>query len=103
MHNHLFWKLVINIARNSNPVEVKSKLKSIIKQKTTNSQNEFNDQTSKIMLSGAILFEESQLIEYFLGLNKQHTILSLEAFISYCLPLLIDRHSKHKSKHSPKQ
>ena len=104
MPNYLFWYLLIEITCNTYPAEVKSKLKSIMKQKTTDSRIEFNDQASNTMLSDTVLFKESSwLMEFFLALNKEYTILSLKAFMLCYLLLLIDEYLKRKSKCSPKQ
>lgn len=104
MPDHLFWNLLIEIARDTPPAEVESKLKNAMEQKTTDSRNEFNDQASDTMLSGTALFKESsRLMEFFSALNREHTILGLETFMSRCLPLLIDGHLKRKSKRGPKQ
>jgi hypothetical protein len=102
MPDHLFWNLLVEIA--SDTPEVEPKLKSVMEQKTTDSRNEFNDQASDTMLSGTALFKDSsRLMEFFSALNQEHTILGLEAFMSRCLPLLIDGHLKRKSKRGPKQ
>jgi hypothetical protein len=56
------------------------------------------------MLSSTALFKDSsRLMEFFSALNREHTILGLETFMSRCLPLLIDQHLKYKSKRGPKQ
>jgi hypothetical protein len=105
IYNDRFLKLLTKIAYNINPVtvEFESKLKSVIKQKSTDSWNEFNNQACSIMLSGAALFKDSQKLEFLLILKKEHTVYGLQAFVARCLPSLIYKHLKHKPKHNFKQ
>jgi hypothetical protein len=76
IRDNLFSKLLTDIACDTYPttVEFKSKLKSVIEQKSTDSRNEFNDQVCTIMLDGAAIFKESQRLEFLLVLDNKHAV-----------------------------
>jgi hypothetical protein len=84
-------------------VEFKSKLKSVIKQKSTDFWNKFNNQAYSIILSNAALFKKSQKLEFLSILKNKHTVYSLWAFVARCLLSLIYKHLKHKPKCDFKQ
>jgi hypothetical protein len=56
MHEDLFWKLLKEIACDTNLADVKSKLKSRLEQKSACSRADFDKVRYKIMLSDAELF-----------------------------------------------
>jgi hypothetical protein len=56
MHKDLFWKLLKEIACDTNLANVESKLKSRLRQKSACFRADFNKVRYEIMLSGAELF-----------------------------------------------
>jgi hypothetical protein len=98
MHEDLFWKLLKEIAHDTNPADVEPELKSRIKQKSARSHADFDKVSYEIMLSGAGLFQnESQKLAFTSALNAQHTVCNFEDFIAHCVPQLVDGYQKRKS------
>jgi hypothetical protein len=74
MHEDLFWKLLKEIAHDTNPADVEPELKSRIEQKSARSRADF-DKVSYEIMSGAELFQnESQKLAFTSALNAQHTV-----------------------------
>ncbi|KAH8797830.1 hypothetical protein F5884DRAFT_758928 [Xylogone sp. PMI_703] len=99
MHEDLFWKLLKEIARNTDPADVESKLKSCMEQNSVHSRREFDKARYEIMLSGPELFQdESQKLDFTLALNAQHTVRGFEDFIAHCVPQLVKGCQQRKLK-----
>ena len=105
LRDDLFLELLYDIACKTDPAtaEFESKLRSVMEQKSTDSQNEFHDQACKIMLPGAALFEKAQKLKFLSILDNEHTVYGIQAFVAHCLPSLIYEHTKHKPKCTPRK
>ena len=99
MRDEDFWKLVAEIAKDSNPADVLSKLKSSIDQKSTRFRHDFEDATYGILWSGDELFPtDDQKFAFIRSLSRYITIHSTHAFMAYCLPYLIELGQKSKAE-----
>jgi hypothetical protein len=99
MHDDLFWKLLKEIARDTDPADVESKLKSRMEQNSVRSRADFDRARYEIMLSGPELFQdESQKLAFTLALNAQHTVRGFEDLIAHCVPQLVNWCQKRKSQ-----
>jgi hypothetical protein len=56
IHKDKFWRLIIKAARGANLADIKSKVRSVIKQRNAQSYKEFKKQVYKILLPSAELF-----------------------------------------------
>lgn len=102
IHEHKFWRLLIEVASDATPadVEFESKVRSVIEQRNARSREKFEEQAYEIMLSGAELFQDQSQKSVFLSaLDEQHTIHSYEAFIANCLPVLVNALQQRKQNH----
>ena len=88
------------VANSINPADIKSKVRSIIEQRNTQSREKFEEQAYEIILPGAKLFQDQSLKLVFLSaLDEQYTIHGYEAFVTDCLPVLVNTLQQCKPKH----
>ncbi|CAM6031712.1 unnamed protein product, partial [Sphagnum compactum] len=70
-----FWKLVAEIAKESNPADVQSRLKSSIDQKSTRLRHDFEDASYEVLLPGHRIFLTDDKKFAFTSSLSQDTII----------------------------
>jgi hypothetical protein len=103
MRGELFWMLLEEIAPDTNPADVESKMKSHMEQKSARSREDLDKVRYKVLLPGTNLIQDSsQKLVFLSALHDQHAVCSFEDFIAHFVLQLVDGCQNHELE-SPQQ